>query len=264
MSNAAIHTLIHDSAVLGRKKRLFAIVPERAASERLPVCYYLHGWGGTAEAFLNHPSTLACLRQADQVSVFPECFRNWFINDHQGNRYEDYLAHEVIATAERAWLPDGCSQRSIAGFSMGGLSALCMAFRHPHLFDGVACFAGAFEAPRRVGDPYAQFRDRPDLVMPTEKELTLAWGEPGSDVRNRYDPYLALAPQTLREKQLYISIGTRDFERMIAMNRRFRGLLVEAQLPHRYEELPCGHDMEIVAASLPGALEHLRMHSEAA
>ena len=250
--------LRHDSKVVGRKqKRLFALVPERAMREPLPVCYYLHGWGGTAEAYLNHALIVEALRNAEQVSVFAESFRNWFINDHQGNRYEDYLIHEALPAAEAAWMPHGCTKRMIAGFSMGGLSALCMTWRHPTLFDGVACFAGAFEAPRRVGDPYAQFRSRSDLFMPTESDLVRAWGDLGSAVRKQYDPYESLCAEELRGKPIYMAVGSNDFVRMIDMNRRLHTHLEESAIPHKYEEYPHGHDMDMVASSLPAALDHL-------
>jgi putative tributyrin esterase len=258
MAKHQIRSLLHNSAILRRKnKRLFALVPERAAGEPLPICYYLHGWGGTAEAYLNHAQILDTLGHVEQVSVFAESFRNWFINDYQGNRYEDYLVQEVLPAAEAEWLPHGCTSRMIAGFSMGGLSALCLTWRHPQLFNGVACFAGAFEAPRRIGDPYAQFHDRADLLMPTERDVIRVWGEPGSAVRREYDPYESLSVEGLRGKCIYLAIGTRDFERIIDMNRRLHTHLIDAELPHKYEEHPHGHDMDIVASSLPSALDYL-------
>jgi putative tributyrin esterase len=263
-SNHTVHTLLHDSETLKRKnKRLIALVPAVAAERPVPVCYYLHGWGGTAEAYLNHQRILQILGDAPQVSVFPESFRNWFINDHQGNRYEDYLITEAIPAAEKAWLPHGCgSRRMISGFSMGGLSALCMMWRHPQLFAGLACFAGAFEAPQRTGDPYAQFRDRDDLLIPTERDLVRTWGEPGSAVRRQYDPYESFPPSALIGKRVYLSIGTHDFERMITMNQRFSALLEGARIPHLYQQYPHGHDMDLVAASLRPALHHL-LHAPA-
>ncbi len=259
MPSHQVRTLVHDSdALKRRKKRVLALVPDGATERPLAICYYLHGWGGTAEAFLNHEGVVQALGAADQISVFPESFRNWFINDHQGNRYEDYLIRELIPAAEREWVAAGSSpRRLIAGFSMGGLSALCMTWRYPELFSGVACFAGAFEAPQRTGDPYAQFRDRPDLLMPSERDINKTWGEPGSSVRREYDPYQSLTPGTLLGKQVYLSIGTRDFDRMIAMNRRFHGLLEAAGVPHKYEEYDHGHDIDLVASSLPSAVDHL-------
>jgi enterochelin esterase-like enzyme len=259
MRSYQIRSLIHDSdALKRRKKRVIALVPDDAADGPIAICYYLHGWGGTAEAFLNHGEVFKTLCQTRQISVFPESFRNWFINDCQGNRYEDYLIGELVPAVEAEWLRVGPNpRRMIAGFSMGGLSALCMTWRYPHLFSGLACFAGAFEAPQRTGDPYAQFRHLPDLLIPTERDLTRAWGEPDSAVRCQYDPYQALRPTTLLGKQVYLSIGTRDFERMIAMNRRFHRLLDGAGVPHRYEEYNHGHDIDLVASSLPSAVEHL-------
>jgi putative tributyrin esterase len=259
MPNSQIRWLLHDSEILRRpKKRILALIPDAPAGKPLPVCYYLHGWGGTAEAYLNHKGIFETLASAQQISVFPESFRRWFINDHEGNRYEDYLIHEVIPVAEKQWLPEGGLQnRMIGGFSMGGLSALCMAWRYPELFTGVACFAGAFEAPQRVGDPYAHYRDRLDLLIPTERDMIRAWGEPGSAVRREYDPYIALDPHRLSGKRVYLSIGTSDFDRMIEMNRRIHAFLLTAQVRHKYEEYGHGHDMDLVASSLQSAVDYL-------
>lgn len=263
MPSCEVQQLTHASKVLGRdNKRVFALVPEQAVERQVPICYYLHGWGGNAEAFLNHKGVRAVLQAADQISVFPESFRNWFINDHRGRRYEDYLIQEVLPVAERTWLPKGTRKRMISGFSMGGLSALCMMWRHSETFAGGACFAGAFEAPQRTGDPYAEFRDRPDLLMPSERNMLDAWGAPNSPVRQSYDPYCSMRASHLRAKQLYLSIGTNDFDRMIAMNRRLHELLVQGDVPHAYEEYTHGHDLDLVAASLPAALVHLGIDLE--
>jgi S-formylglutathione hydrolase FrmB len=256
---AEVRSLPHRSSILGRdKKRTLVLLPERRASDRLPVCYYLHGWGGTSEAFLNHPGIRAVLASAPQISVFPESFRNWFINDHEGNRYEDYFVEELLPHVERTLAADiDDRRRLIGGFSMGGLSALSLAWRHPGLFQGVACFAGAFEAPRRTGDPYAGFRNDPELLIPSESEHTRVWGPADSEVRRRHDPYLALAGRGLPGTRLYLCIGTRDYKRMLEMNGRFREFLQSIGVPHRYDELDGGHDMDLVAAALPASLQHL-------
>lgn len=254
--DAEIRTVIHASSILGRRrKRAIVLSPPGAGERPLPVCYYLHGWGGTSESYVNHPRIRAILAGAAQISVFPESFRDWLINDHQGNRYEDYFIEELLPAIE-AGLPLAPSRRSVAGFSMGGLSALCLARRYPQLFSGVACFAGAFEAPRRVGDPYQQFRANLDLLMPSEQQHARVWGEPGSAVRQAYDPYNGDLTE-LRGKRVYLSIGSLDFERMIAMNQRFHQSLIQAGVPHVFEEYAQGHDMELVAESLRSAIQHL-------
>ncbi len=259
MPEYQVRTVMHSSSVLGRsKKRAFVLVPQRTDDTPLPICYYLHGWGGNGQSYLNHRGIADILGRARQVSVFPESFRNWFINDHQGNRYEDYLIDELVPTVEREL--DGLvsgSARAISGFSMGGLSALCLAFRHPHLFRGIACFAAAFEAPRREGDPYAQYRDRPALLMPSEPDHTRVWGEPGSSVREQYDPYHTVRRTARPALRIYMSTGTKDFDRMIGMNRRFHQFLNEACVELHYEEYEHGHDMELVAASLRASIEYI-------
>jgi putative tributyrin esterase len=262
MLGSEVRSLPHRSAILQRdKKRTLVLLPERPAEGRLPVCYYLHGWGGTSEAFLNHPGIRSVLASAPQISVFPESFRNWFINDHEGNRYEDYFVEELVPHVEQALAPsiDG-DRRLIGGFSMGGLSALSLAWRHPRLFQGVACFAAAFEAPRRTGDPYAAFRSDPELLIPSEPEHTRVWGPADSEVRRRYDPYLALASRGLPGKRLYLCIGNRDYQRMRDMNTRFRDFLQSIGIPHRHDEIDGGHDMDLVAAALPTSLRYLHGH----
>ena len=148
--------LPHASSALRRRRKrcLVVIPPEEAPPGPLPVCYFFHGRGGNALSFLNHPEIRRRVLAAHHFSVFPESFRRWFINDHEGHRYEDYFVDEL-----RPWVEERLAsrvdrgRRGVVGFSMGGAAAFLLAVRHPGLFRAVACHSGAFEAPRRTGDP---------------------------------------------------------------------------------------------------------------
>jgi S-formylglutathione hydrolase len=144
---------------------------------------------------------------------------------------------------------------------MGGAAALFQALRHPDRFSVAACLAGAFEAPLRVGDPYAQHRGDPDLLMPTVQCHERVWGEPGSPTRRTYDPYELVARHDPRlPLALALDVGTGDHERMLQMNRRMHRALEERGLPHEYHERAGGHDWAFVNRALPAALAFTRRH----
>ncbi len=252
-------TLRHASRCLARPaKRCLVVVPEDGAAEPLPICYFFHGWGGNAESFLAHPQIAPQLLAAPWVSAFPESFRRWFINDHQGLRYEDYFVEELMPAVEAGTgRPIDGRRRALAGFSMGGATAFLLASRHPGRFAAVASHAGAFDAPRREGDPYATLGDARPPFMPDEAEHDAVWGPPGSATRREYDPYRYLAPELAPQAALYLDVGGDDYDRMLAMNRAFHQGLEAAGIPHRYEERAGGHDMDYVARALPASFAFL-------
>ncbi len=259
-SHPRVLTLRHPSRSLARPaKRCLMVVPDGADDGvPLPICYFLHGWGGTAESFLSHPEIAAQVLAAPWVSAFPESFRRWLINDHQGLRYEDYFVGELISAVEaRIGRPIDGARRALAGFSMGGAAAFLLAARHPGLFSAVACHAGAFDAPRREGDPYAALGAARPEFMPTEAEHDAVWGPPGSATRQEYDPYRYLSPGLAPAAALYLDVGAGDHDRMLAMNRAFHQALKTAGIAHHYEERPGGHDMDYVAGALPGSFAFL-------
>lgn len=269
MSENRIQEIIHPSRALGRDKKRCLVVSPPDAEKRgpLPVCYFLHGWGGNAESYLNHPGIRKAVLSAPWHTVFPESFRKWFINDHAGNRYEDYLIEELVPLIDdRLGLDSTPATRAIGGFSMGGCASFLAAARHTDVFGAVFCHAGAFEAPRREGDPYAHLRGTGiTLLMPTEADHVSVWGPLDSEVRNVYDPYLVIKLNRPEGLRIYLDIGMDDFPRMIRMNQDFHHALTATGLPHEYHERSGAHDLDYVGAALPHSVEFLaRVFSETA
>ena len=75
--------------------------------------------------------------------------------------YRRFLVEELLPYLRgRFRLRDGREHRAIAGFSLGGLSAFDVAWRHEDLFAAVGCFSASFWWRSRAFDPAAPDADR--------------------------------------------------------------------------------------------------------
>lgn len=242
------------SPALGRVKRVTVMNPRCARpGRRFPALFLLHGYGGGRTTWFTGTRLLDDLAGLDLVVVLPESGRRWFINDHRGHNYEDYLVGEVVPFVNEHL---GVGGRAIGGFSMGGAAALMQALRHPDLFSVVASHAGAFAAPLRVGDPYVGFRADPRFQMPSVASHEQVWGPPGSPVRRRYDiNSLITAGAAPRDLSVYADVGLDDHDRILSMNRDTARSLTSIGVHVEYHERPGGHDLDFLSRSLPFSLK---------
>ena len=256
-----VETWESDSAALGCPKRVTVLAPGNRRPA--PVVYLLHGFGGNRVTWLRQTHLLRHLQHRQLLVVLPESGRRWFVNDVRGHRYEDYLVAELVPFVDRQYAAVVAGRpRAIGGFSMGGAAALMQALRHPALFSMVASHAGAFEAPARVGDPYALLRSDAETAIPSTAAHERVWGPPGSAVRREYDLDGLLAsvdPQLA----VYADIGVDDYPRMLAMNRRTAAKLAALDVHSEYHERPGAHDLGFLNRALPHSLDFVAQRSRA-
>jgi putative tributyrin esterase len=256
LSNAATlgHDFVHESAVLGRRKvaRILPLVGSKPAAPQVFVM--LHPFAGSRSSWISQaPAVMAQLAQ-DCLVVLPECGRKWFINDHAGARYEDYLVQELIPSAREKYGCDG--PVSIGGFSMGGASAFFLALRHPEFFRAALSVSGAFFAGDREGDPYQAVRTNA-LMMPTEDEHERVWGPVGSSVRTRYAP-AAMVGQIKRNSsrpKFYFEVGSDDFSRVVEASQRMRDLLADAGAAFEFTCESGDHSWSYAASGMARLIE---------
>ncbi|GAA1983450.1 alpha/beta hydrolase [Catenulispora subtropica] len=255
-----IETWEWPSAALGVVKRADVLVPQTclSAERKAAVLILLHGYGGSRSTWLTRTRLVEHLSGLDLVVVLPESGRRWFINDDRGLRYEDYLVRELVPFVDENYavhLRHGL--RAIGGFSMGGAGALMQALRHPGLFTVVASHAGAFEAPSRVGDPYAGLRDERDFMIPTEAAHERVWGPPGSAVRRLYDLPAMVDSGRASGLSVYADVGAQDYPRIVEMNRRMALKLRTAGFDLEFHERRGSHDLEYLDRALPFSLRYV-------
>jgi S-formylglutathione hydrolase FrmB len=258
-----VDTIRWFSPAIGQVKSANVLLPANYSDKRsYPVLYLFHGYGGNRDTWLRRTTLIDHLGGANMIVVLPESGRYWFINDHQGRRYEDYLLDELLPYVERNFTAGGVrGYRAIGGFSMGGAAALFQALRYPNIFSVVASHSGAFEAPRRIGDPYAAHRAEHNFAMPSVGTHERVWGPPGSRTRCQYDPDRIVTSYDQHDPlSIYLDIGVHDYKRMIMMNRSMHHRLRMAGIPHHYSEKMGGHDWPYVNGALSSSLAFIRQH----
>lgn len=247
------------SDALKREKRISLLVPadQHLKHKEYPVLILLHGYGGNRQTWTARTQLVEYLRGRNLLVVIPESGRRWFINDHNGFRYEDYLINEVVPFIRQKFnVVEDRHGWAIGGFSMGGASALIQALRHPHLFSVVVSHAGAFEGPLRRGDPYSDMRLNPNFPMPSTEIHERVWGPCGSPTRRFYNPYLMIKSRRAdMSLWVYADVGADDYERIVQMNRSTTVALRAAQIEVEYQEREGAHDFEFLNKALPFSLD---------
>jgi putative tributyrin esterase len=251
----------HYAASLGRQKVARVLVPPGPPpAQGWCTCYLLHAFAGNRLSWLRHVEFSLSELGCGLLLIFPESGRRWFINDASGNRYEDYLVHDLVSAIDTAFPTDRRAQaRIIGGFSMGGAAAVYLSLRHPELFHGSFAYAGAFYASRREGDPYAAERAG-GCMMPTESEHNRVWGLPGNAVRKIYDPDELIKRARVGDAapRIFLEVGVDDYPRVVEQNRKMHFALAAAGFEHTYVEYSGDHSWSLAAASAKRALLKLR------
>lgn len=248
-----------ESRALGSAKRVSVLVPRNYefTSAEAPVLFLLHGFGASRSTWLTRTRLAEYLEEFNLLVVIPESGRRWFINDVRGFRYEDYLIGELVPFIDENYGDlIRRDSRAIGGFSMGGAASLMQALRYPDVFSVVLSHAGAFEAPQRVGDPYADLRNARDFMIPTTEAHERVWGPPGSVVRRRYDLYSLIGSATSTNGlSVYADVGLGDYPRIIEMNRKIVVELKDRGVSVEFRECHGAHDLEYLDRALPFSLK---------
>jgi putative tributyrin esterase len=235
MSYGTIHFF---SQALGRQATCNVIIPEvhRAGVGPYPCLYLLHGLYGDYSAWMTNTGIWRFVRDLPLVVIMPDIERSFGINTDAGQRFEEYLIHDLIGYVEHAFpVRAERESRAVGGLSMGGYASTLLGFRHPELFCSVGAHSSAFEAHR-------------------VEELE-AFGALGSGVRGEYDLFrLAEQVDRARLPALYLDCGDEDY--LIESNRRFHAHLEALGVPHDYHEFPGVHDWDYWDRHIRDSLEH--------
>jgi enterochelin esterase family protein len=146
---------LHDPTV----RRVAVFIPSPyAATNPLPIVYYLPGWGGSSDNFITGQKQWIARNQtfADEVTpvllVVVDGRTRWggsqYLNSPAQGNYADYICREVVREVESRYpAPAGGVRRIIAGHSSGGFGALRLGMANHELFDGVIALSPDSDFP---------------------------------------------------------------------------------------------------------------------
>ena len=203
---------LHDPA----SRPVPVFLPAQATNgARLPVVYYLPGYGNSTANFIRSSNAwLQCVQQiSDAVTplilVVADGKTRWggsqYLNSAAQGNYADYVCDEVVAAVEAHHpVPAQGVRRLIAGHSSGGFGALRLGSARPELFDAVIALSPDSDFPTshlplikvpavaRVPLADVQKYAAGLLPVPTNGDLLYALG-----ISAAYAPQAASAPGTI-------------------------------------------------------------------
>ncbi len=230
------------SEALERKMPLSLVRPADEAEANGSVLFLLHGRGRNHTSLLDRPDCRRALLAAKHWTILPDGEDGWYINspEIQADRYGDYLEEVIAFATDELGLTKDPARRAIGGWSMGGYGAVRYAVDHPGRFGTVVGLIGVLDFPRMETLPEGQ-----NYSVPTARF--------GSDpaVWSKLNPINAV--KKLADSRLMLITGSTAFDRTINYN--FAAHARQAGVNTRVVELTGGHTIEVVAASLPIALQ---------
>lgn len=206
-----------------------------------PVLYLLHGLFGNCDNWIELTNIREHIERHEILVVAPDSGDSWYTDSAtaENEKFESYLTAELIPEIESSFRVKTTREgRAAAGISMGGYGAFKFALRRPELFVFVGSSSGAFHAARMNAEDCAE--KWPEY----EASITRAFGERGSETRERNDAYKLVSEvnsgSAAKLPFFYFDCGDQDG--FLNANREFAGLLKDKNIAHDYRELPGGHE----------------------
>lgn len=146
---------LHDPAL----RSIAIFQPAQASSgKRLPVVYYLPGYGSSPDGFISESNVWIHFTQrlADEVTplvlVVVDGRTRWggsqYLNSTAQGNYEDYVCDEVVRVVEARFpIETNGVRRIIAGHSSGGFGALRLGIARKKFFDAVVALSPDSDFP---------------------------------------------------------------------------------------------------------------------
>ncbi|WP_128547891.1 alpha/beta hydrolase [Larkinella soli] len=230
-----VDTVQVESPAMRRAVSCVVISPDRhsaSSTDRFPVVYLLHGYGGNHRDWITKVPELTTL--ADRYGVLivcPDGRNSWYFDSplDPAVRYETFMTRELPAFVDARYptLADR-RHRAITGLSMGGHGALYLALRHRDLYGQAASLSGGVDI-------------RP---FPNNWEIKKSLGELAAHPEN-WDRHTVInQTDSLRngDLRLLIDCGIKDF--FFDVNRSLHQKLVGQGIDHDYVERPGAHTWE--------------------
>jgi enterochelin esterase-like enzyme len=207
--------------------------PDYVATEKYPVLYLFHGYGGNEDSWIPN---LGIDKAADEllregkidplIIISPQIDNSYGFNSESEGNYSDYIVQDLIQYIDDHFGTMATKEgRYIGGLSMGGWVALHNAFLHPELFGK----AGG-HSPAVWMDDWADTGGLKNWIYPTD------------ETRKQRDPYLLADTVDLSGMSIYLDSGDQDYYKFYQGAEALDAKLRSRNAVSEYHLNPGGHD----------------------
>jgi S-formylglutathione hydrolase FrmB len=192
-------------------------------------------------------------RLGEFLIVTPSGGRSFYVNSHDGRRYEDFLLREFLPEIERRYrVAANRESRAVAGISMGGYGAVHLAFAHPDVFGSVSAESAAL-----IQNPQAPARSGSAAV----EGLGDVFGKPlDRAFWSRDNPLTLARTADIEHLAIYFDCGAKDDYGFEAGAQILHDELSSRGIPHEFRLYPGRHNWDYFASHISTSLE---FHSRA-
>lgn len=234
--------------------------PQYASGKKpMPLVIVLHGGNGSSRDLSRFSGVIeremTAGRLAPMVLAMPSARRSLYMDFKDGSqRWEQFILNDLIPDLRRRLnVADSAERTCIAGISMGGLGALRIAFKHPHLFRAVAALEPAIEPALSWTDvgPAVLFW-RPETVLHPifGNPIDLAYWQD-----NNPATIASRSPKRLQGLSIYFEVGDQDMLHLYDGAEFLHRILFDARIAHEFRLV---HGAEHVGPSvLPRMIDAL-------
>lgn len=236
------HQTLHSEAMKTDVGFNIYLPPDYAADpkRRYPVVYFLHGRGGDENAGMdNFASHLKSNPPPQMIVVFPNGGKNSKYLDaapgssmHGVMMIETMIVRELAPYIERVYRADARREaRFVEGFSMGGMGALRLAFKHPDVFGAVYAIAPALDD---TGETIGA--EEPDLLRNMLNSRPQSWTDEMARTQ------LRLNASAIRDSELRVGLSIGADDELLPWTKEIAGDLESQRIPYDLEIVPSrGH-----------------------
>jgi enterochelin esterase-like enzyme len=175
-------------------REVFVVLPPSYAKEpnrRYPVVYFLHGFGDTAQIYLDYLKVPDATRAAfaasaqEMILVLPDSYTRlggaMFSNSPTVGDFETFVARDLVAYIDSHYRTLARREsRGLSGHSMGGYGALRIGMKFPHVFSSLYAMSSCCLIPRTIPIEQAKAMEGATLEQALKPESEMRFNLAGA------------------------------------------------------------------------------------
>ena len=175
-------------------REVFVILPPSYAKEpnrRYPVVYFLHGFGDTAQVYLDYLKAPDATRAAfaagaqEMILVLPDSHTRlggaMFSNSPTVGDFETFVAHDLVAYIDSHYRTLARREsRGLSGHSMGGYGSLRIGMKDPLVFSSLYAMSSCCLIPRTIPVEQAKAMEGATLEQALKPESAMRFDLAGA------------------------------------------------------------------------------------